>query len=179
MEKESICSCSINYFFSPYNFFLYRQCIEMKKRLDMIFEALNRTGIDFQCTEEKRCDNKQLDSSSFLPVSTTTNHQDPTTWAATISKLPLAVTNHLPSCLLAESSATFLADKPRAIVAPSEVPRSIFDIEETVPKVRLADLVTPQVVEVDAEKTSVWANGSREGGTFVINPGVKRVIDFR
>jgi hypothetical protein len=44
--------------------------------------------------------------------------------------------------------------------------------------VRLADLVTPQVVEVDGEKQSVWLNGSRAGETFVVNPGVKRIIEF-
>ena len=43
---------------------------------------------------------------------------------------------------------------------------------------RLADLVTPQVVEVDGEKQSVWLNGSRAGETFVVNPGVKRIIEF-
>ena len=48
----------------------------------------------------------------------------------------------------------------------------------SVPRVRLADLVTPQVVEVDGEKQSVWLNGSRAGHTFVVNPGVKRVIEF-
>jgi hypothetical protein len=149
----------------------------MRKQLDKVYDAISQTGIELSCGGEPR--KQQADRQPAASSS-----QDPTTWAATISKLHTSQVLNLPASLR-EGDEGFLSDKPRekAISAAppleDQTPRSIFDIEEAVPRVRLADLVTPHVVSVDGDKSSIWLNGSREEETIVLNSGVKRVVEFR
>lgn len=163
---------------------LLRQCIEKKNDLEKVFEALVKTNIDFQAHQPSDSLKPGQGSRTSCSLAAQPASHDPTTWAATLSRVEASRLTNLPRKLMEQDdTSAFLADKEpqTSKAAPSascEAARSIFDTEEPIPRVRLADLVTPQVVEVDGERTSVWLNGSRAGQTFVINPGVKRVIEF-
>jgi len=41
------------------------------------------------------------------------------------------------------------------------------------------ELLTEDRMVVDQEKSSLWLNGEREGDCVVVNPGIRRVVDFR
>lgn len=155
----------------------------MKKKLEAVFNALMQTGIDFQRHQQQHVNSTSQEASCSSSTSTSAGSQDPTTWAATLSRMDQSRLSSLPRSLLhGGDDANFLAEKAVSQSADkagaADSGASIFDIEGNIPRVRLTDLVTPQVVQVDGEKTSVWVNGSRTSETIVVNPGVKRVIEF-
>ena len=43
----------------------------------------------------------------------------------------------------------------------------------------MVELVTEDRLVVDQEKTSLWVNGEMEGECVLLNPGIRRVVDFR
>ena len=112
----------------------------MKKMLDAVFEALVKTGVDFQSHHHRLMKNIAA-ASQPEPCSSGSRATslDPTTWAATLSRVQdAAQLTHLPQKLLEGGESSFLAEKK--VSSPSGTSRkdlsgdstaagSIFDIE--------------------------------------------------
>jgi len=51
--------------------------------------------------------------------------------------------------------------------------------EKSIPFLKTTELLTPETIVCDTDKQSVWVNGGeREGQSFVVNPGLRRVVQF-
>jgi hypothetical protein len=111
----------------------------MKKMLDAVFEALVKTGVDFQSHHHRLMKNIAAASQPEPCSSSRGTSLDPTTWAATLSRVQdAAQLTHLPQKLLERGESSFLAEKK--VSSPSSSGRkdlsgdrtaagSIFDIE--------------------------------------------------
>ncbi len=111
----------------------------MKKMLDAVFEALVKTGVDFHAHHHRLMKNIAATSQPEACSSSRATSLDPTTWAATLSRVQdAAQLTHLPQKLLEGGESSFLAEKK--VSSPSNSIRkdlsedrtaagSIFDIE--------------------------------------------------
>jgi len=111
----------------------------MKKMLDAVFEAKVKTGVDFHTHHHRLMKNISAASEAEPCSSSRATSLDPTTWAATLSRVQdAAQLTHLPQKLLEGGESSFLAEKK--VSSPSSTSRkdlseertaagSIFDIE--------------------------------------------------
>jgi len=107
----------------------------MKKKLDAVFDALVKTGVNFPSHYHRPAADTSIDNQPE-PSSSRATSLDPTTWAATISRVQNAAQlSGLPRKLLEGGETSFLAEKAPAVSSTEEVPTdlgtpaSIFDIE--------------------------------------------------
>jgi hypothetical protein len=112
----------------------------MKKMLDAVFEDLVKTGVDFHTHQHRLMKNIAAASQPIPCSSSRAASLDPTTWAATLSRVQdAAQLTHLPQKLLEGGESSFLAEKkvssPSSTTSRKDLSedrtaaRSIFDIE--------------------------------------------------
>jgi hypothetical protein len=112
----------------------------MKKMLDAVFEALVKTGVDFQSHYHRLMKNISAASQPEPCSSSRATSLDPTTWAATLSRVQdAAQLTRLPQKLLEGGESSFLAEKkvssPSSTTSRKDLSEdrtatgSIFDIE--------------------------------------------------
>ena len=139
---------------------LLRKCVDLNHRLTQEKSKFEKLNLDLVKSESETPDlasSPAPSSSSAGAASDPTS--DPTSWHATIKKV---------TGVSGISLNIGLSDRTSSEPKPTTVKDSSSFDGQTIPQVRLEDLIEPDRMSVDPDKSRFWVSDNREGEQLVV-----------